>query len=110
MATQHVFNATDATFEKDVLGSETPVIVDFWAPWCGPCKQLSPVLDDVSTQFGGKVRVAKVNVDENRKVAMGYQVSSIPTLLVVKNGQVINRVTGFGGRDKLVKLFESAIG
>jgi len=85
---------TDATFEQEVMRSPIPVIVDFWAPWCGPCKMVAPVLDKMAAEWAGKVKVAKVNVDENPQLSMKYGIQAIPTMFVVKNGQIVDRWAG----------------
>jgi thioredoxin len=87
-------HVTDASFEKSVLQSETPVIVDFWAPWCGPCKMINPVLEKIAKESAGKVIVAKVNTDEDNEWAMKYGVQGIPTLLFVAGGKIIHRQVG----------------
>lgn len=87
-------HVTDAAFQKTVLESSLPVIVDFWAPWCGPCKMIAPVLDKVAKEFVGKLIVAKVNTDENPEWAMQFGVQGIPTMLLVYDGKVINRQVG----------------
>ena len=89
-----VLHTTDATFEADVLKSDLPVLVDFWAPWCGPCKMIASVLDELAPAFDGKAKIVKINVDENQGVAAQYGVRSIPTLLLVKNGQVVGTQVG----------------
>ncbi len=85
---------TDATFEAEVLKSETPVLVDFWAPWCGPCRMVGPVLEKVAQQYAGKVRIAKLNVDENQQTSMTYGIRSIPTIALFKGGEVVDGVLG----------------
>ena len=87
-------HVTDAAFEKTVLESSLPVIVDFWAPWCGPCKMVAPILDKIAGEYAGKMVVAKVNTDENAEWAMKYGVQGIPTMLLVYNGKIINRQVG----------------
>jgi thioredoxin 1 len=87
-------HVTDAAFEKTVLESSLPVIVDFWAPWCGPCKMVAPILDKIAGEFAGKMVVAKVNTDENAEWAMKYGVQGIPTMLLVYNGKIVNRQVG----------------
>ena len=110
MASPEIIEATDANFESEVLQSDTPVVVDFWAPWCGPCKQIAPILDQLASEFKGRVRVAKVDVDRNRMVANAYAIQSIPTLIAVRNGEVVGRVMGFQNKNGLAKFFQTAEG
>jgi thioredoxin 1 len=102
----NVQQVSDAGFEGDVLKSDTPVLVDFWAPWCGPCRSIAPIVDDLANQYQGKLKVAKINVDESSQVAMKYQVTSIPTFILFKNGQVADRVLGALPRSEFVKFID----
>ena len=85
---------TDETFENEVLGSDVPVLVDYWAPWCGPCRMAAPVLEKLADEYGDRLKVCKMNVDENREVASGYRIMSIPTLQLFKNGELVDQVIG----------------
>ncbi|MBX9993071.1 thioredoxin [Phreatobacter oligotrophus] len=85
---------TDANFDTDVIKADKPVVVDFWAPWCGPCRMIAPALDAISAEMGDKVKIVKVNVDENPKIASNYGIMSIPTLMIFKDGQLVDRKTG----------------
>ncbi|MGG6270387.1 thioredoxin [Leptolyngbya sp. AN03gr2] len=85
---------TDSSFDQEVLQSEVPVLVDFWAPWCGPCRMVAPVVDEIATQYEGKVKVVKLNTDENPGVASKYGIRSIPTLMIFKGGQRVDMVVG----------------
>lgn len=89
-----VANVTDNTFEQEVLKSEVPVLVDFWAPWCGPCKAVAPVVEDLSKEFEGRLKVVKLNTDENPKTAQAYTIRGIPSLYIFKSGQVVEQVVG----------------
>lgn len=89
-------HVTDAAFEVEVLQSETPVVVDFWAPWCGPCRIVGPILDDLAKQYEGKVTIVKVNTDDNPQWATKYGVQGIPTILFVKGGEEVDRIVGAG--------------
>jgi thioredoxin 1 len=100
---------TDASFESDVINSDTPVVVDFWAEWCGPCKQIGPALEELSSELGDKVKIVKLNVDENPNAASRYGVRGIPTLLVFKDGQVASSKVGAAPKSALQQWIEGAI-
>jgi len=107
MANANVVTVTDANFEAEVLKSGIPVLVDFWAPWCGPCVQLSPVIDEIATAKAGAAKVAKLNVDENQQVAARYRINSIPALLFFKDGQVQGQLVGRQGKTEIVAKLDA---
>ena len=93
---------TKNNFEEEVLKSEQPVLVDFWATWCGPCRMLAPVLEEVAKEYDGKIKVGKVNVDDEMDLAIKFRVEVIPTLILFKNGEVVKRISGFFEKDELI--------
>lgn len=104
-----VDKVTDATFDKDVINAATPVVVDFWAEWCGPCRMIGPALEEISKSLGDKVKIVKLNVDENPGTAAKYGIMSIPTLMLFKDGQLASRQVGAAPKQKLEQWITGAV-
>ena len=109
MSGESVIHVNEGTFDAEILQSDTPALVDFWAPWCGPCRAIAPVLDEIAAEYKGKVKVAKINVDENRKLAGNHGVMSIPTMILFKNGKVLDKVIGLVPKERLKELMDKAL-
>ena len=109
MAGKNTVTVTDASFASDVLGSDKPVLVDFWAEWCGPCKMVAPVLEEIATEHGDKITVAKVNIDENPEIARRYQIMSIPTMSVFSGGEVVKSIVGAKPKAALLRDLEGIV-
>ncbi len=103
-----VADFTDDNFDAEVLQSSQPVLVDFWAPWCGPCRMIAPLIEELAGEYKGSVKVGKLNVDDSPKMAMEFGVSSIPTLILFKGGQVLNRIVGVKPKAQLQSLLDAA--
>ena len=109
MASELIKHTTDATFEADVLKSGQPVLVDYWAEWCGPCKMIAPILDEVATSYEGKLRVAKMNVDENRDIPAKFGIRGIPTLMIFKDGQLAATKVGAMSKSQLTAFIDQQL-
>jgi thioredoxin 1 len=109
MAVIKPLEVTESNFESEVLKSTTPVIVDFWAEWCGPCRMIAPIVEEIAVQYSGRVKVCKVNVDENQSLASRYGIRSIPSLLIFKGGTVANQVIGAVPKGELVKRLDTVL-
>jgi thioredoxin 1 len=110
MASNAIVEVTDANFDADVLKSETPVLVDFWATWCGPCRAIAPIVEELAGEYQGKVKVGKMDVDRNGATPMRYKVTGIPTLLVFKNGQVVEQLVGYRSKEDIQKAHDKHVG
>ncbi len=106
MASEVIKTLTDATFDQEVKDSATPLIVDFWAPWCGPCRTVSPIIDEIASDHAGKVTVGKLNVDENQSTASKYGIMSIPTIMLFRDGEPVKKVIGARSKRDFEREFE----
>ena len=103
-------HVTEQSFDQEVLKAETPVLVDFWAEWCGPCRMIAPIVEDFAREYEGKLKVAKVDVDDNQNLAMKFSIMSIPTLGVFKGGQLVERIVGYMPKVELKRRVDAALG
>jgi thioredoxin 1 len=110
MAGKNIVEISDSTFEQEVLQAEVPVLVDFWAPWCGPCRAIAPVIEELSGEYAGKLKVAKCNVDDNPKTPGKYGIRAIPTLILFKNGSVSEQITGAVAKSQITAAIDKAVG
>jgi thioredoxin 1 len=110
MASDKVHEFTDGNFDAEVIQSDTPVLVDFWAEWCMPCRMLAPTIDQVAEQFSGKVKVGKVDTDSNREISLKYGISAIPTVILFKKGEVVRKFVGLTNKDDLAGAMAEAAG
>jgi len=106
---QHVLAVSDASFEADVLKSDLPVLVDFWAEWCGPCKMIGPIVEEIAKEYDGRLKVAKLNVDENAEVPAKHSIRGIPTLILFKNGAVVSQKVGAAAKSQLTAWIDSSL-
>ena len=109
MAGKNIVEISDSTFDQEVLQSEVPVLVDFWAPWCGPCRAIAPVIEELSGDYAGKLKVAKCNVDDNPKTPGKYGIRAIPTLILFKNGNVSEQITGAVAKSQITAAIDKAV-
>ena len=109
MAGKDVVEVTDANFDQDVLKSDKPVLVDFWATWCGPCRAIAPIVEELATEYQGKIKIGKMDVDSNMATPQRYRVTGIPTLLVFKGGQVVEQLVGYKPKEVLVQALNKHI-
>ncbi len=107
MAGQDTLTFTDDNFETEVLNSDVPVMVDFWATWCGPCRMIAPLIDEIASANAGKAKVGKVNTDDNRQTATNYNISAIPSILFFKNGEVVKQIVGMTSKNDLQAAIDS---
>ena len=105
-----ILHVTEANFQSEVLDSTTPVLVDFWAPWCGPCRMLAPTLETLAEKYAGKVRVAKLNVDDNQRLAAQYRIEGIPTVILFKGGQPVQSLVGVHPAEHFEQLLDAYVG
>ena len=109
MSSELIVHTSDADFERDVLQSDVPVLLDFWAPWCGPCKMIAPILDEVAAEFEGRLKVVKINIDENEQTPAKFGVRGIPTLMVFQNGQIVATKVGALAKGQLTAFVNASI-
>lgn len=108
-ASEHLHNVGDSEFEQQILKSDVPALVDFWAAWCGPCRTVGPVVEELAQEYAGRVKVAKVNVDENKDTPAKYEVRGIPTLMMFKNGVEVDRIVGAHPKNRIKEMIDKAL-
>lgn len=109
MASDSIIELSDAEFETEVVNSDKPVLIDFWAPWCGPCRMVSPLVEEIAEEFSGQVKVAKLNVDDNPQTTMKFGIRSIPTIILFKDGEVLDQIIGAVPKSELENLVNKAL-
>lgn len=109
MAEEGLFRATDGNFDPEILKSDVPAMVDFWAPWCGPCKVIAPVIEELAKEYEGRVKVAKMNVDENPATPSRYGIRGIPTVIIFKDGQIFDQIVGAVSKSKVEDMIKKAL-
>jgi thioredoxin 1 len=109
LMSQYVKEVTDQDFEREVLKSDVPVLVDFWAPWCAPCRMLAPTVDQLASEYAGRAKVVKLNVDDNQETSFRYNIRGIPTLLLFKNGEVRDQIVGATSKENIARLIDAQL-
>lgn len=109
MASDAIIEVSDANFDSEVVGSDVPVLVDFWAPWCGPCRAIAPIVEEISSTYEGKIKVGKMNVDENQATTMKFGIRSIPTLIMFKGGEAIDQIIGAVPKGEIERVVEKSL-
>ncbi len=106
---ESIVEVTDGNFDEEVVEANNLTVVDFWAPWCAPCKMIAPIIEELSTEYSGKIKFGKLNVDDNQRTAMKYNIRGIPTLLVFKDGDLVDQIVGVKSKEELKKTFEKSL-
>ena len=109
MASEAIVEVSDSNFESEVVNSDVPVLIDFWAPWCGPCRAIAPIVEEISTTYEGKIKVGKMNVDENQATTMKFGIRSIPTLIMFKGGEAIDQIIGAVPKGEIERVVEKSL-
>jgi len=109
MASEAIIEVSDSNFESEVVNSDVPVLIDFWAPWCGPCRAIAPIVEEISSSYEGKIKVGKMNVDENQATTMKFGIRSIPTLIMFKGGEAIDQIIGAVPKGEIEKVVERSL-
>lgn len=109
MASEAIIEVSDSNFESEVVNSDVPVLVDFWAPWCGPCRAIAPIVEEISSSYEGKIKVGKMNVDENQATTMKFGIRSIPTIIMFKGGEAVDQIIGAVPKGEIEKVVEKSL-